>query len=74
MKGPGRGLISLETGLSRLGCLWGGQTLHHRCGGTFLAVLMDELEFGITHTDMKTQERNHYEGTLGIKFLFPRQD
>ncbi len=42
-------------------CLWGGQTLHH--GGTFLAVLMDELEFGITHMDMKTQERKHYEGS-----------
>ncbi len=32
-------------------------------GVTFLAVLMDELEFGITHMDMKTQERNHYGGS-----------
>ncbi len=24
---------------------------------------MDELEFGITHTNMKTQERNHYLGS-----------
>ncbi len=24
---------------------------------------MDEFEFGITHTDMKTQGRNHYEGS-----------
>ncbi len=24
---------------------------------------MDKLEFGITHTGMKTQERNHYEGS-----------
>ncbi len=24
---------------------------------------MDELEYGITHTDMKTQERNHYLGS-----------
>ncbi len=44
-------------------CLWGGHKLHCQCGWTFLAVLLDELEFGITHIDMKTQERNHYEGS-----------
>ncbi len=52
-----------------------GRTYVHRwCELTFLVVLMDELEFWITHTDMQTQERNHCEGSLKLKLFFLRQD
>ncbi len=39
-------------------CQWRVHMLQHR----FPAVLTNELKFWITHMDMQTRERKHYEG------------